>query len=165
MKLEGAQKQNCCLAGQPSQVIEVLRDIVTRIRRNLTQADRDKNNQNRRDTKKLRKSMPYQENKNPKSPLPSKLLEIKGAVGTPKVTMDEASIKALKKIEEYAQASRQCKNNWKNSNYVKLLPPLIKNDMRGKDFSSTVKRQSSMALMYRKSVMNYFMDNQATITV
>jgi hypothetical protein len=55
MKLEGAQRQNCCLVGQPSQVTEVLRDLVTRIRRNLTQADRDKNNQNRRDTKNFAK--------------------------------------------------------------------------------------------------------------
>ena len=32
---------------------------------------------------------------------PSKLLEITGAKGKPRVTIDEASIKAIKKLEEY----------------------------------------------------------------
>jgi hypothetical protein len=120
MKLDGAQKQGCCLGGQPAQVIEVIRDIISRIRRNLTQADRDKYNQNRRDTKKLRSSMPYQDRKNIKPPLPSKLLEIKGAVGIPKVTMDEASIKALKRIEECVAELSLVKGEleeFKNANY------------------------------------------------
>ena len=56
--------------------------------------------QNRRDGRKARRSLPPNE-RNQKSNVPSKLLEITGSKGKPKVTIDAASIKTLKKILHY----------------------------------------------------------------
>jgi hypothetical protein len=99
-KLETAKRSGCSLAGQPAKVIEIILDLIACIKRNLTVADREKNLQNRRDDRKIRKLQTPQERK--ESPTqPSKLLEITGAKGKPRVTIDEASIKAIKKLEEY----------------------------------------------------------------
>jgi hypothetical protein len=57
--------------------------------------------------------MPPTEKKNEKQPPSSKLLELTGAVGKPKVTIDEASIKTLKKIEDYTDEYEQLKERIK----------------------------------------------------
>ena len=95
-KLVSAQDVGCSLEGQPPRVIETLRDIVAKIRAGLSNLDREKNLQNRRDVRLLRKSgkVPVETEKK------SKILQIEGSDGKARVTTDAASIKALRQIEQ-----------------------------------------------------------------
>jgi inosine/xanthosine triphosphate pyrophosphatase family protein len=55
-KLETARRLGCSLENQPDNVIETVRDIIARLRKNLTNEDRNKNIQNIRDAKARKKS-------------------------------------------------------------------------------------------------------------
>jgi hypothetical protein len=95
-KLSTAQDPGCSLNGQPQRVIDTLRDIIAKIRSGLSSIDREKNIQNRRDVRLLRKS-----GKAPVEPeKKSRILQIEGSDGKARVTTDSASIKALRQIDQ-----------------------------------------------------------------
>jgi hypothetical protein len=98
-KLLNAQKEGCVLHGQSKDVIEIIRDVVARIRRNnLTIADRKKNIQNKRDHKAQR--MADLKNNitikfSPVRPTKYKQMTIEGQMGKLRVSEEQASIKSL----------------------------------------------------------------------
>jgi len=93
-KLEMAQRDGCSLHKQPPKVIDIIRDIVDNIRRTLTPMEREKNIQNRREARVMRKAGTI-----PKSNQKSKLLAIEGSDGNARVTTDQASLKSLHQTE------------------------------------------------------------------
>jgi hypothetical protein len=92
-KLLNAQKEGCVLHGQSKDVIEIIRDEVARIRRNLTIADRKKNIQNKRDHKAQRMADLKNNITIKLSPVrPTKQMTIEGQMGK---LREQASIKSL----------------------------------------------------------------------
>jgi hypothetical protein len=95
-KLLNAQKEGCVLHGQSKDVIEIIRDVVARIRRNLTIADRKKNIQNKHDHK-AEKMADLKNNITIKlSPVrPKKQMTIEEKTKKLRVSEEQASIKSL----------------------------------------------------------------------
>jgi hypothetical protein len=95
-KLLNAQKEGCVLHGQSKDAIEIIRDVVARIRRNLTIADRKKNIQNKRDHKAQRMADLKNNITIKLSPVrPTKQMTIEGQMGKLRVSEEQASIKSL----------------------------------------------------------------------
>jgi transposase InsO family protein len=100
-KLMTAQKDCCALAGQSTDVIETIRSIVARIRKNLTSADRKKNMQNKRDYKQQKMSEMRNNVVSKSSPArPTKLTTVQGQQGKLRITEEHASIKSLRAIQQ-----------------------------------------------------------------
>jgi hypothetical protein len=143
-KIKSAQSPGCSLYNQPPAVIETVRSIVNRLRKNFTTDDRERNIQNKRDSRKKKE----QDRKSGIRPTfqqvkLSKPLVIDGATAPLKITEDYASIKSLRDITiEEAEEKR-------NS----LLEEIARLNEALEDKEREVQHEGSGGIMYIKHNM------------